>query len=165
MLEKNMGSYHSLSLLLIRLCVGAVFIGHGAQKLFGMFGGAGMTETIATFETLEIFYPSVSAWMVAVIEFFGGIGLIIGVLTRECGFLLAATMAGAMYYVHGANGFFLQNSGYEYNLVLMGASLALFLSGSGFYSFDRIMFPRSRWRFVRDPSSIKLEPPSDPPTF
>jgi putative oxidoreductase len=165
MLEKNMRSYTSIALLLLRLCVGAVFIGHGAQKLFGMFGGAGMTETVAAFETMGIFYPSYMAWVVACIEFFGGIGLVLGVFTRECGFLLAAVMAGAIYYVHGAHGFFLQNSGYEYNLVLMGASLAVFLSGSGYYSFDRMMFPRSRWRFVRDPSSIKLEPPSDPPVF
>lgn len=165
MLEKNMRSYTSLALLILRVCVGAVFIGHGAQKLLGMFGGTGITQTIAFFEQAGIFYPTQTAWLVALIEFFGGIGLLIGWFTRESGLLLAAVMVGAIYYVHWANGFFLQNQGFEYNLVLLGASFALFLSGGGYYSVDRVMFPRSRWRFVRDPSSIKLDPPSDPPMF
>ncbi len=165
MLEKHMGSYYGVALLILRLCIGIVFVAHGSQKLLGMFGGGGIEGTIESFESMGIFYPTLNAWFVALVEFFGGAALILGWFTRECSFLLAAVMAGAIYFVHGQNGFFLQNSGFEYNLVLMGGCITLFLVGSGGIGVDRVMFPRSRWRFVKDPSSVKLEPPSDPPVF
>lgn len=158
MLEKWMRSNNGRALMLIRLGVGIVFFAHGARKLFGFFGGSGMEGTIEQFANLGIWFPTPTAWMVSVIEFAGGVGLLIGFLTREWSLLLSLVMLGAIVTVTGKNGFFIQNQGFEYNFILIAACMSLFYGGGGSASFDRIMFPRERWRFV-DPSKVKLDPP------
>ncbi len=159
MLESWMRSYITLALFLLRLTIGVVFMAHGGQKLFGMFGGPGLEGTIEMFSNLNIPFSSMTAWFVSCIEFFGGIGLIIGIVVREISLLLIFVMIGAIWTVHGPNGFFLQNQGYEYNFVLIGACLALFFAGGGPASLDQLIFPKPKWTFVKDPSKIKLEPP------
>lgn len=124
----------SIGLLALRLALGAVFIGHGAQKLFGAFGGPGLSKTI------EMFGPMFSpAWLWGSLaaggEFFGGVGVLLGLLTRWSALTLAVIMGVAMFKVHWAGGFFLP-AGIEYNVALLGMSACLFFTGPGKLSAD-----------------------------
>ncbi|RJP22775.1 MAG: DoxX family protein [Candidatus Omnitrophota bacterium] len=161
MLEKWMANYSSLALLILRATIGIIFFAHGGQKLFGFFGGTGIAGTVETFSTLPIVFPALMAWIVSGIELFGGIALIIGILTREFSLLLAMIMFGAIWTVHGPNGFFMANNGFEYNFALLGGCLSLAFSGGGALSLDVMFFPKPKWTFVKDPSQFKLEPPAE----
>ena len=123
----------------LRLCVGAVFLAHGAQKLFGLWGGPGLAGTTAFFTSLGLPYPYPLALLVAVTEFAGGALLIVGGLTRWVALALAIDMAVAAWKVHSINGFFLNSprgQGVEFTLVLIGAMLCLMLTGPGAFSWD-----------------------------
>ena len=118
-------------LLVLRLALGGTFILHGAQKLFGAFGGAGMEKTVETMGPLA--YPVVAG------EFFGGLGLIVGFLCRFSAAALIVIMIGAIAQVHAKNGFFLQNGGFEYNLVLIAVAVGLLVSGPGGFSLHEVL--------------------------
>ena len=118
-------------LALIRAAVGAVFIAHGAQKLF-VYGLGGVT---GAFGQMGVPLPEITGPMVALLEFFGGIALLLGLLTRPAALGLAINMVGAMVLVHAPNGFFLPN-GIEFALLLGSASLALAIMGAGELSVD-----------------------------
>ena len=123
----------------LRLCVGAVFLAHGAQKLFGVWGGPGLTGTTSFFTHLGLPAPYPLAILVAVTEFAGGGLLILGGLTRWAALALAIDMGVATWKVHYLNGFFLSSSrgqGVEFTLVLLGAMLCLMLTGPGALSWD-----------------------------
>ena len=119
----------------LRLALAAVFIAHGAQKLFGIWGGGGLSGTTAFFTQLglEPAYPL--AIVAAVVEFGGGLLLLFGAYTVITALLLAVDMAVAIWNVHLASGFFLPN-GYEFNLTLIGALVCLMLTGAGALSID-----------------------------
>ncbi|MFZ5642881.1 MAG: DoxX family protein [Bacillota bacterium] len=128
--------------LILRIALGAVFVAHGSQKLFGWFGGHGWNATIGFFsQALNISAPL--AGFVILIEFFGGIAIVLGLLTRPAALGLAATMLGAAFKVHLANGFFLDLSGprdgVEYVFVLFLLSLYFVVKGSGTISLDRFI--------------------------
>lgn len=124
------------SLLIVRLIVGVIFAAHGAQKLFGAFGGAGLAATVETMGPLA--YP------VAIGEFFGGWGLVVGFLCRFSAAALIVIMLGAIGMVHGKNGFFLQQGGCEYNLALMGLLAPILIAGPGRYAAGRwLPLPKS----------------------
>lgn len=127
----------------LRLAVGAIFVAHGAQKLFGVWGGGGLEGTAAFFTQIGLAPALPLAALVGVVELIGGLLLIVGALTLFAALALAFTMAVAIWKVHLANGFFLnwnltpgQGHGYEFNLVLLGALLSLMLSGPGAFSVD-----------------------------
>src|SRR5689334_12165813 len=121
----------ALGMTILRIVIGIVFIVHGAQKLF-VFGIGGVTSG---FQQMHIPLATVAAPGVAILEFVGGIALVIGLFTRIAAILLAIDMIGAIMFVHGRNGFFLP-MGYEFAFSLMGACIALAVAGAGEYSVD-----------------------------
>lgn len=122
---------------IMRVSVGLLLIPHGAQKLFGWFGGYGLSGTGMFFgDTLGMQPGYVFALLVGVVEFFGGLALTLGVLTRPVAAAVAVLLAVALT-VHIPNGFFWTNGGYEYPLMWLLLALAILLRGGGEYSLDR----------------------------
>jgi putative oxidoreductase len=129
----------------IRLGLAAIFIAHGGQKLFGLWGGPGLQTTIEAFE-ISIGVPSYLTLIVVGTEFFGGLTVLLGFFTRLAAAGLAIDMVAAIVKVHLMNGFFLnwsitpgQGHGYEFNLALLAMSIALVLSGPGRFALDRML--------------------------
>jgi putative oxidoreductase len=125
-----------LSLLVIRVIVGAIFFAHGAQKLLGLFGGAGLAATVEKMGPL--------GYLVSVGECLGGVGIMLGFLSRFSAASNIVIMLGAISMVHGKNGFFLSNGGYEYNLALIGLLVPIVLLGPGKFSIGKFLpLPKS----------------------
>ena len=128
---------NTAAFLPIRIGVGLVMIAHGAQKLFGWFGGYGLQGTGQFFaENLGLKPGVLMAAMAGGTEFIGGLLLIVGLLTRVAGISLAGTMAVGILTAH-AGAFFASNNGMEYPLTLLLASLSLAIGGGGAFSVDR----------------------------
>ena len=129
-------SLSSFGPAILRLAVGAIFIAHGAQKLFGLWGGGGLDGTAAGFAKLglEPSYPLAVA--AGLVEFGGGLLLVAGALTFFAAVALTFQMLVAIWKVHGAHGFFLP-AGFEYNIALIAALASLMLTGAGAFSYDR----------------------------
>jgi putative oxidoreductase len=121
----------SLGLAALRLAVATIFIKHGAQKLF-TFGFAGVT---GAFTQMGVPFPGVAGPFIALLEFFGGIALLVGLLTRLIALGFALDMLGAILLVQLKRGF----SGYELEFLLLVSSLALFLAGPGGFSVDALL--------------------------
>ena len=127
-------------LTVLRLVFGFVFFAHGAQKMLGWFGGSGYSATMNHFEHSGI--PALFAFLAIAAEFFGGIGLIIGLLGRLAAFGIACNMSVAIGKVHGANGLFMnwtgskQGEGFEYHLLALAIAAAIMIHGSGALSLD-----------------------------
>ena len=139
------GTYPSWSHLVVRLGLGVVFFAHGAQKVFGWFGGHGLSATIAGFRQMNV--PAGATVLAAFIECFGGLALLVGFLARPAALGLVVVMLVAIAKVHGRNGFFLnmmmtpgKGHGYEFNLVLIAMALSILIGGAGVFSIDRIIF-------------------------
>jgi putative oxidoreductase len=131
--------FADLGLLLLRLTLGAVFLGHGAQKAFGAFGGPGF-EAASGFIGSMGFRPA-RMWTALAVggELVAGLLFVLGLLTPLAGLLVLATMAVAIAKVHGPKGFFVQDGGFEYNLVLIIAAVALAATGPGAPSLDHLL--------------------------
>jgi putative oxidoreductase len=130
----------NIGLLLIRLVVGILFIGHGAQKLFGWFGGYGLKGTGGWFDSIGM-KPGVTIALIAgLAEFIGGILFAFGFLTPVAGILIAGTMAMAIIKVHAPNGIWATSNGYEYNLTLLVVAISVVLTGPGKYALDTFLF-------------------------
>jgi len=132
-----------LSLFILRLVLGVVFFAHGAQKMLGWFGGFGFHGTMGFFAHLGI--PAPIAFLVFCAEFFGGLGLIVGFLTRIAALGIGADMIGAVLMIHSRNGFFMnwmgnqKGEGFEYHLLVVAIAAALLLRGAGKFSVDRAL--------------------------
>jgi putative oxidoreductase len=125
-----------LGRLILRICMGGFFFGHGTQKLFGWFGGHGLAATAGAFEQLGMRPGRRNALAAGVAEAAGGAAIAAGAATPLASAALIATMLTAIKRVHLKNGPWNTNGGYEYNVVLIAALLALVDAGPGSLSLD-----------------------------
>jgi putative oxidoreductase len=125
-----------LALFVLRIVVGGLFAAHGAQKLFGSFGGHGIAGTGQFFEQLALKPGERHARLAGVGEFGGGLLLVLGFLTPLGAAAIIGTMTVAILTVHGPKGWQNSEGGYEYNLVLATAAFALAAAGPGAWSID-----------------------------
>ena len=137
---------NSWSPTILRLLLGLVLLGHGAQKLLGWFGGYGLDGTMSFF-TQTVGLPWVLGFLVIIIEFFGALLLILGFATRLWSFSMAILFIGIIYTTHFQNGFFMnwfgnqRGEGYEFFLLAIAISTSLMITGSGKYSMDGLIMP------------------------
>ena len=125
-----------LGLLVLRVIVGAVMAAHGAQKLFGWFGGFGIDGTGGWLESMGFRPGALHARVVGLSEFVGGSLLVLGFFTPFAAAAIVGVMLTAIATVHWNKGFFNTAGGYEFNLTLIAASIALAMTGAGAYSLD-----------------------------
>lgn len=140
------GTFPSWSHLAVRLALGVVFFAHGAQKVFGWFGGPGLRATIDGFRQMGI--PPWAAVLAALIECFGGLAMVIGFLARPAALGLIGVMLVATAKVHARHGFFVnfamtagKGHGWEFNLALIAMALSILIGGAGALSIDRLIAP------------------------
>ncbi len=137
-------SLDAVSWTLVRIATGLILVPHGAQKLFGWFGGGGLTGTAQFFEQNLGLYPGLLfAGLAGATEFVGGLLRALGLLTRLSAAAVVAVMAYAAFVVHWGNGFFWTAGGYEFPLLWGLVALALVIRGGGPLSLDRIL----GWKF------------------
>ena len=134
-----------------RLVLGVVFFAHGAQKLLGWFGGPGFSGSMGMF-TGYLHIAAPLAFLAIAAEFFGGLGLILGFLTRIAAFGIAMNMVVAIAVVHSSFGFFMnwtgtqKGEGFEYHLLVLAITAFLMIRGAGEFSADRAIMTASRAR-------------------
>ena len=124
--------------LTLRLPIGIIFIAHGAQKLFGWFGGYGLVGTGQWMSSIGLEPGYYMVLLAGNAEPFGGLALLMGLMVRPAALLLSITMLVAIFSVHFTNGLFMADNGYEYTLVLFAASVSLMFSGAGKLSLDKL---------------------------
>lgn len=129
--------------LALRLPLGIIFVAHGAQKLFGWFGGGGLEGTGQFMASLGLAPGHLMALLAGSAEFFGGLALLLGLLVRPAAALLAFVLAVAIVGVHLNKGLFMANNGYEFALALLAGVVALLLGGAGRLSLDAAWFGRT----------------------
>lgn len=134
--QSNTDTATSINSLVLRLPAALIFSAHGAQKLFGAFGGYGLEGTAGWMESIGLTPGYLLALLAGSAEFFGGLALLLGLLVRPAALVLAFTMAIALFSVHAANGLFMANNGYEFALAMLAMSLALAANGGGQWSLD-----------------------------
>lgn len=137
LVQRILATDNGAGALALRIPVGVIFAAHGAQKLFGWFGGYGLEGTGQFFGSIGLTPGYLMALLAGLVEFFGGLALVLGILVRPAAAALAGAMLIAVFAVHWSKGFFASNGGYEYALALLAASVALVLSGAGRFSVDR----------------------------
>ena len=125
-------------LLLLRLVTGLIFVGHGVQKLFGLFGGHGLTGTSQMMTHLGLRPARWWAIVAALGEFIGGLLLAVGFITPVAALLVCGVMLVAIAKVHWSKGFWNSQGGYEYNLVLLAVAVAIGIMGAGQFSLDAL---------------------------
>ena len=149
MLNKILRTDNDIATAIVRLALGMVFFAHGAQKLLGWFEGYGFTGTMGFF-TNVLHIPAILAFLAIAAEFFGGLGLIFGFLTRIAAFGILCNMTVAIAMVHSQFGFFMnwtgaqKGEGYEYHLLVLAITVLLIIRGAGAVSLDRLVSAPAR---------------------
>jgi putative oxidoreductase len=144
MLRKLFATDNAAATTILRLVLGIVFFAHGAQKMLGWFGGYGFHGTMS-FMTAGMHIPAAFAFLAIVAEFFGGLGLILGLLTRVAAFGIAVNMLVAIVTVHLQFGFFAnwtgtqKGEGFEFHLLVLAITAYLMIRGGGAASLDRTL--------------------------
>lgn len=143
-LKKLLASNAGFAPLALRLPISIIFMAHGSQKLFGWFGGYGLQGTGQWMASIGLEPGLLMAFLAGSGEFFGGLFILIGLLTRPAAAVLAFTMIVAIFSTHFSNGLFLSNGGYEFGLALLAASVSLAISGAGKLSVDSLLSKSSQ---------------------
>jgi putative oxidoreductase len=144
MFRKLTATGNNFTLTILRLVTGIVFFAHGAQKMLGWFGGFGFKGTMGFF-TQQMHIPAPLAVLAIFAEFFGGIGLIVGLLGRIAAFGITVNMCVAVLMVHLPNGLFMnwygnqKGEGFEFHLLAIAIALTIMARGSGALSVDRAL--------------------------
>ena len=144
MIRKLIQTDKDISSLVLRVLPGIVFFPHGAQKVFGWFGGFGFSGTMGFF-TGKMGIPAIFAFLAIMAEFLGPLGLLSGFLTRIAAFGIACNMTVAIFMVHLPNGFFMnwfgnqKGEGYEYHILAVAIAIALMIKGGGKLSVDELI--------------------------
>jgi putative oxidoreductase len=144
MIRKIVSTDDSTTTTILRLALGIVFFAHGAQKMLGWFGGLGFSGTMGFF-TGMMHIPAPLAFLAICAEFFGGLGLILGFLTRIAAFGIATNMIVAVATAHRAFGFFMnwagnqKGEGFEFHLLVLATTAFLMIRGAGAFSVDRAL--------------------------
>jgi len=139
-MNRLLATDNAWTLAVARLALGVVIFPHGAQKMLGWFGGQGFTATMGFFTGQGV--PAPLALLAIVAEFFGSLGLIVGLLGRVAAFGIFCVMVVAILTVHLPNGFFMNwlgkqaGEGFEYHLLAIGLALVVMIGGSGALSVD-----------------------------
>lgn len=139
LINRVLKSDAGIASLVLRVPTGLILAAHGSQKLFGAFGGYGLEGTGQWMASIGLEPGVLMAFLAGSAEFFGGLALVLGLLTRPAAALTAFTMLVAIFSTHISNGLFLANNGYEYALTLMIVSLTLLIQGAGSYSVDNLL--------------------------
>lgn len=143
MLKRLMSTTDDVSLTTLRVVLGMVFFAHGAQMMLGWFGGFGFHATMGNFTHGG--FPAPVAFLIICAQFFGALGLLVGLLTRIAALGIAGVMVGAIFMVHLPNGFFMnwmgtqKGEGFEFHLLALAMAAALLLRGAGAFSVDRAL--------------------------
>ncbi len=142
MFHKIVSTSNDFTLTLVRLVLGVVFFAHGAQKMLGWFGGYGFHGTMGFF-THQMGIPAPLAFLAICAEFFGGLGLLVGLLSRIAALGIIVNMLVAIATVHHVNGFFMnwtgqqKGEGFEFHLLAIALAIVILIKGSGAISIDR----------------------------
>ena len=143
MFQKLLQTSNDYTLTFVRLLLGIVFFAHGAQKLLGWFGGFGFTATVGAFGKMGM--PLAIAYFAIFVEFFGGLSLIFGLLSRLGALGITADMCGAVATVHYHNGLFMNWYGmqkgepFEFHLLAIAIGVLILVRGAGALSLDRLI--------------------------
>jgi putative oxidoreductase len=132
--------------LALRIPVGVIFAAHGAQKLFGWFGGYGLEGTGQWMGSIGLAPGYLMALLAGSAEFFGGLALVLGLLVRPAAAALAFAMLVAVFAVHIDKGLFVANNGYEFGLALLAVAVSLVVTGAGRASLDAALVASSTRR-------------------
>lgn len=127
------------ALLILRVVLGLIFIGHGSQKLFGWFGGWGIPATGKSFAKIGLFPGSLWAIIAGLTETLGGLGLVLGLFTPIAAALIVTVMLMAIVKIHGSKGFWNTKGGIEFPFLNLTVATVIGLSGSGLFSLDNLL--------------------------
>jgi putative oxidoreductase len=142
MMKKILHTNNDITLTIVRIVLGVIFFCHGAQKTLGWFGGYGFKATMGFF-TQQMGIPAPFAFLAIMAEFLGGIGLVLGLLTRVAAFGICIEMLVAVFMIHAQFGLFMnwsgnqKGEGFEYHLITLAITFVLMVKGAGAYSVDR----------------------------
>lgn len=149
MLRKLVSTDNDGATAILRVALGVIFFAHGAQKMLGWFGGYGFTGTMGFF-TGVMHVPAPLAFLAIAAEFFGGLGLIFGFLSRLAALGIFSNMVVAIAMVHHRFGFFMnwsgeqKGEGYEYHLLVLAITVFLMIRGGGAASIDRLLSTQAK---------------------
>lgn len=144
MIKKLFQTDNNIAMFVLRMLLGIVFFPHGAQKVFGWFGGMGFNGTMVSF-TEKLGIPAFLAFLAILAESLGPMALIMGALTRIAAFGIACNMVVAVFMLHLKNGFFMnwfgkqQGEGFEYHILVVAITIALMIRGGGRWSLDGLI--------------------------
>ncbi len=124
-----------VGIFVVRIILGVCFVLHGLQKVVGAFGGRGLTRFATYLDNQGVTAPTMSAYAVSFGELVAGLALLVGFFHRTAAIIVVVIMVGGILYVHGPNGYFNSNSGFEYNLALMAMATAVLVGGPGAYAY------------------------------